>query len=214
MKNIKIKILLFTLFSFALVFSSTYGQSNSLKKDLSSIYDAKMVSIDGDVINLSKYEGKVLLIVNTASKCGFTNQYKGLEDLHNKYADKGLVILGFPSNQFLGQEPGTNKEIKEFCTANYGVSFQIFEKIDVNGKETPPLYRFLKEKAPFEGFENKEVGEQLINILSRFSPEFIEGNEIKWNFTKFIVSKDGKTIKRFETPTTPEELEKIIVSMF
>lgn len=194
--------------------SFVYGQSNTVDENIKSIYDAKMVSLDGETIDFSAYKGKIILIVNTASKCGFTNHYKGLEELNKRYSEKGLVILGFPCNQFLGQEPGKNEEIKEFCTKNYGVSFQMFEKIDVNGKEAAPLYKFLKEHAPFEGFKNNEIGEQLMSILAKYQPEFAKGNEIKWNFTKFIVSKDGKTIKRFETPTTPEELEEVIISMF
>ena len=120
-----------------------------------NVFDFKAVDIDGNLQDLGQYKGKVLLIVNTASKCGFTNQYNGLEELNQKYSEKGLVVLGFPCNQFLAQEPGENDEIREFCTANYGVSFQMFEKIDVNGANASPLYKFLKEKAPFEGFKDK-----------------------------------------------------------
>lgn len=212
MKNIKKGITLIALFSFISMFSFLNAQT-SKEKELRTIYDAQMTSIDGENINFSDYKGKLMLIVNTASKCGFTDNYKGLEELHRKYADKGLVVLGFPCNQFQGQEPGKNEEIKEFCTQNYGVSFQMFEKTDVNGKETPPLYTYLKAKAPFRGFKNQEVGNQLMGLLKKYQPEYAEGNEIKWNFTKFIVSQDGKTITRYETPTTIEELEKDIIKL-
>ena len=126
MKNIKKGITLIALFSFISMFSFLNAQT-SKEKELRTIYDAQMTSIDGENINFSDYKGKLMLIVNTASKCGFTDNYKGLEELHRKYADKGLVVLGFPCNQFQGQEPGKNEEIKEFCTQNYGVSFQMFE---------------------------------------------------------------------------------------
>lgn len=201
------------ILSALILFTSLTINKDKKKNKESELYSFKMKSLEGDEIDFSKYKGKVILIVNTASKCGFTSHYKGLEELNKKYADKGLVVLGFPCNQFLAQEPGTNEDIKAFCQANYGVSFQMFEKIDVNGENAAPLYNFLKMNAPFEGFKDKEMGERLSSILKKYSPEFLEGNEIKWNFTKFLVSKDGKTIKRFETPTTPKELEAEIESM-
>ena len=154
-----------------------------------SIYDFKAKTIDGKEISLEKYKGHVMLIVNVASECGYTPQYEGLEALHVKYAPKGLSILGFPCNQFLGQEPGTDQEIKNFCTTKFGVEFDMFSKIDVNGKNTHPLYKYLK----------KEAG----GIL---------GSEaIKWNFTKFLVDKNGKVIKRYAPSTTPQEIEKDII---
>ena len=180
---------------------------------MENIHGFKMKSINGQMVDLGDYQDKVILIVNTASKCGFTGQYEGLEALNKKYADKGLVVLGFPCNQFLGQEPGLDGEISEFCTMNYGVSFRMFSKIEVNGKNESPLYTYLKSKAPFEGFPNKEIGEKLTGILKENSPQFIEGNDIKWNFTKFLVSKDGKTIKRFESSVSPKEMEKEIEEM-
>ena len=150
-----------------------------------SIYDFKVKNIDAEEVSLSKYKGKVLLIVNVASKCGFTPQYEGLEKLYDKYKDKGFMILGFPSNQFSNQEPGSNKEIKEFCSLTYGVSFDMFEKIDVNGKNTTPLYKFLKKEAP--GFAGTK--------------------SIKWNFTKFLVDPNGKVIERYASLTKPESIE-------
>lgn len=180
---------------------------------MEKIHEFKMKAINGQMVDFADYENKVLLIVNTASKCGFTGQYEGLEELNKKYSSKGLVVLGFPCNQFLGQEPGVDGEISEFCTINYGVSFKMFSKIDVNGENAPELYKYLKANAPFEGFPHQEVGDKLSSILKENSPEFLEGNEIKWNFTKFLVSKDGNKIKRFESSVSPKELEKDIEEM-
>lgn len=180
---------------------------------MNGIYDFTMKSLSGKEINFADYKDKVILIVNTASKCGFTPQYEGLENLYKKYKDKGLVVFGFPCNQFLGQEPGNAKEIQETCLINYGVTFQMFAKIEVNGENQAPLFAYLKEKAPFEGYPIKEVGEQLDNIHKEQKTGFEKGNNIRWNFTKFLVSKDGKTIKRFESMVKPEELEKDIEKM-
>lgn len=180
---------------------------------MNGIYDFTMKSLSGKEINFAGYKDKVMLIANTASKCGFTPQYEGLENLYKKYKDKGLVVLGFPCNQFLGQEPGDAKEIQETCLINYGVTFQMFAKIDVNGENQAPLFAYLKEKAHFEGYPIKEVGEQLDNIHKEQKTGFEKGDNIRWNFTKFLVSKDGKTIKRFESMVKPEELEKDIEKM-
>ena len=151
---------------------------------MASIYDFEANRIDGKNVKLSAFKGKVLLIVNTASQCGFTPQFAGLEELHEKYADKGLVVLGFPSNQFGSQDPGTNEEIGAFCTTNYGVSFPMMEKIDVNGSGAAPLYRWLtKEK-----------------------PGLLGSTAIKWNFTKFLVGRDGKVQKRYAPLDTPASL--------
>lgn len=148
-----------------------------------SIYDLTMKDIDGKDVSLGAYKGKVLLIVNVASKCGFTPQYKGLESVYEKYKDKGFTILGFPCNQFGGQEPGTSSEIKEFCSSKYNVTFPMFEKIDVNGPSRHALYTLLAGKdSPFPG-------------------------DIKWNFNKFLIGKDGKILKRFDSKVTPESPE-------
>jgi glutathione peroxidase len=145
------------------------------------------ISLQGKEINTEKYKDKVVLVVNTASKCGFTPQYEGLEKLYKEYKDKGLVILGFPCNQFVNQEPGTEKEISEGCLINYGVSFPMFSKISVNGENAHPIYKYLKKELP--GFP---------------------GNNIKWNFTKFIIDKNGVPVKRFSSLTKPESLIPII----
>ena len=153
---------------------------------MKTIYDYNANSLQGKEVALDEFRGKVVVVVNTASKCGFTPQYAGLEQLYEKYKDQGLVVLGFPCNQFGNQEPGGAKEIQEGCLVNYGVSFRIFEKIDVNGENEHPLYTFLKEKQP--------------GIL---------GSKIKWNFTKFLIDKNGNPVKRFAPITKPEKMEKV-----
>ncbi len=148
-------------------------------------YDYKVKNISGEDVSMSEYKGKVVLIVNTASKCGFTKQYEGLEELYEKYKDQGFVILGFPCNQFGAQEPGGNEEIKNFCTSTFSVTFPMMSKIDVNGDDADPLYKFLK----------KEKG----GIL---------GDDIKWNFTKFLIDREGNVVDRFASQKTPKALEK------
>lgn len=147
-------------------------------------YSFKANSIQGKEISMELYRGKTILVVNTASKCGLTPQLEGLEALYQKYKDKGLVILGFPCNQFLNQEPGDEKSISEGCLINYGVSFPMFSKIDVNGKDAHPIYKYLK----------KELGGLFFN-------------SIKWNFTKFLIDNNGKPIKRFSPTFTPEKID-------
>jgi glutathione peroxidase len=152
---------------------------------MSNVYDFTANSLDGKPVSLRDYAGKVLLIVNTASKCGFTPQYEGLEAMYQKYRDRGLTVLGFPCNQFGAQEPGTAEEIGSFCEKNYGVSFPMFEKIDVNGEGAHPLYRWLKSSA--RGLLGSEA--------------------IKWNFTKFLVDRQGNVVERFAPTTKPEDLK-------
>ena len=158
----------------------------------SSIYDFSATSIEGNPVELSNYKDKVLLIVNTASQCGFTPQYQGLQSLYQKYSDRGLVVLGFPCNQFGQQEPGSTSEIQSFCETRFGVSFPLFEKIDVNGINAHPLFKYLTKAVP--------------GILGT------EG--IKWNFTKFLVDRKGNVVKRYPSMTQPEDLEKEIESLF
>lgn len=180
-----------------------------------SVYDYKVIGIDGEEISLEKYKGKVLIISNTASKCGFTPQYADLEKLYNKYNEKGLEILGFPCNQFAGQEPGNNKEVKNFCQLNYGVSFPLFEKIDVRGSSAHPLFKYLSEEIPFKGLNLKHPGGQILyNFLKEQFPEYLIGNSIKWNFTKFLIDREGNVVGRFEPTTEPldmvSEIEKLL----
>ena len=144
-----------------------------------TVYDHKLKDIDGKATSLAEHKGKVILIVNVASRCGFTRQYKGLEELHQKFKDKGLVICGFPCNQFGGQEPGSEKEIKEFCSSKFGVTFPMYSKIDVNGPKRHPLYEsIIGEKGPLKG-------------------------NVKWNFGKILIGKDGKPIDRYGSMTSP-----------
>ena len=149
-----------------------------------SFYDFKAKSLGGKEISMEEYKGKTVLVVNTASKCGFTPQFGGLEELYKKYNDKGLVILGFPCNQFANQEPGDEKSIAEGCLLNYGVTFPMFSKIDVNGTDAHPLYKYLKSALP--GFLSKRI---------------------KWNFTKFLIDTEGKPVKRFAPSTEPDKID-------
>lgn len=153
-------------------------------------YDFKAKKINGQEVQMDTYKGKVVLIVNTASKCGFTPQFKELEEMYEKYKEQGFEILGFPCNQFAAQDPGSGKEIQEFCSLNYGVSFTMFDKIEVNGANTHPLYNYLKEQAS-----------GLLN------------NEIKWNFTKFLVDSQGNVVKRYAPTTKPSKITKDVEAL-
>lgn len=180
-----------------------------------NIYDFKVKTIDGEEKSLEDYKGKVLIISNTASKCGFTPQYKDLQKLYENYNSKGLEILGFPSNQFAEQEPGSNTDVKAFCQINYGVGFDMFEKIDVKGKDAHPLFKYLTEKAPFKGFDlENPTGKFLNNFLKDNFPENLIGDSIKWNFTKFLIDREGNVVGRFESPVDPmdmaPEIEKLL----
>jgi len=153
-----------------------------------TFYDFTAQSIDGEIIKMEQFQGKVVLIVNTASKCGYTPQFAHLEELYQKYKERGLEILGFPCNQFLNQDPASDKEIHQFCTIDYGVTFSLFAKIEVNGKQAHPLYQFLKKTRP--GILNSEA--------------------IKWNFTKFLVDREGAVVERFGSGVIGAELEGAI----
>jgi glutathione peroxidase len=156
-----------------------------------SIYDFQVTALDGTQVPLSQYKDQVLLIVNTASECGFTPQYEGLENLYQKYKDRGFVVLGFPCNQFGKQEPGDSSEIANFCTTRFSVTFPMFEKVEVNGENAHPLFQFLKQRAP--------------GILGSKS--------IKWNFTKFLVNRNGEVVKRFAPKDKPEHLTQHIEAL-
>ena len=148
-----------------------------------SVYDFTLKDIDGNDLKLDKYKGSVVMLVNTASRCGYTPQYEGLQKIYDKYKDKGFVVLGFPANNFMGQEPGTEKEIKEFCTLKYKVSFPMFSKISVTGSDQHPLYGFLTNK--------------------KTNPEY--GGDISWNFNKFVIDRDGRIVGRFGSKDKPED---------
>ena len=162
-------------------------ESQKKEKQMAGIYDFKVKDIDGNDVNLADYKGKVLLIVNVASKCGFTPQYQGLQKLYSEYKDRGFEILAFPSNDFMGQEPGTNEQIKTFCQLNYQVSFPLFSKISVKGENIHPLYKFLTDKGA--------------------NPKF--GGPITWNFNKFLIDGKGNIVNRFDSKTEPQSPEII-----
>lgn len=171
------------------------------------LYDFTVKTSQGKEKPLADYKGKVLLIVNTASKCGFTPQFKELQDLYMKYKGRGLEILGFPCNQFAEQDPEGNSAIEQFCRFNYGVTFQIFEKGDVRGETAQPLFRFLTEEKGFEGFDMAHpIASRLLEVLQKNFPEILEGDGIKWNFTKFLVDREGNVVKRFEPTTAPSAI--------
>ena len=182
------------------------------QEKMAMIYDYKVLNNKGTEVDMAQYSGNVLLIVNTASKCGFTPQYDGLEALYKKYKDQGLVILGFPCDQFANQEPGSDAEIAEFCRLNHGVTFPLMKKIDVNGKEAHPIYEYLKSVAPNEEYKGLKAKASAA-LFKTISKSVEKDSDIKWNFTKFLVSKDGAVIKRFPPTTTPEEMEADIESM-
>tara|TARA_B100001013_G_C24591397_1_gene434959 strand:- start:818 stop:1318 length:501 start_codon:yes stop_codon:yes gene_type:complete len=158
---------------------------------IKNIFNFSCIDINGEEVNLSKYSGKVLLLVNTASKCGFTPQYKGLQELYMKYSNQGFEILGFPCNQFGGQEPGTDKKIIEFCNINYEITFPLFSKIEVKGPSAHPLFKFLTSK----------------------KPGLLGTRAIKWNFTKFLTNRIGEPVKRFSSKTTPQEISSEILDL-
>ncbi len=173
-----------------LVLSLIFSVLNA-KETQMNIYDFNVKTIDGQEISMSKYKGKVLLIVNVASRCGFTGQYEGLEKLFEKYKNEDFMVLGFPSNQFANQEPESNEKIKEFCSLTYDVKFDMFSKVDVNGENEAPIYKFLKS-----------------------NQKGILGSEnIKWNFTKFLFDKNGNIVDRFAPTTSPEAIEKDIIKL-
>jgi len=186
--NFKRMMIVVVLSIVVVSFSCTSETKESDKMMSENIYGFNVTDIDGNEVSLNEYKGKVVLIVNVASKCGYTKQYTGLQAIYEKYKDQGFVVLGFPCNQFGGQEPGTEKEIKEFCEANFNVTFPMFSKIDVNGDNTHPLYKYLKSNA------KGTLGTQ----------------DIKWNFAKFLVNKNGVVQDRIGTQTTPESMTEQI----
>ena len=179
---------------------------------MAKIYDFKAQSNKGAEVDFAQYEGKVLMVVNTASKCGFTPQYDGLEALYKKYKDQGLVIVGFPCDQFAHQEPGSNEEIAEFCRLNHGVTFPIMAKIDVNGENAHPIYKYLKSAAP-EETKNGFMAKVSSSIFKLISKSVENKSDIKWNFSKFLINRDGSVIKRYMPTVTPAQMEADIQSM-
>jgi glutathione peroxidase len=180
-----------------------------------SIYQFEAEKTNGEKISLAEFKGKVLLIVNTASKCRFNYQFEELQKLYEKYQKQGFEILGFPCNQFDQQEPGTSTEAASFCKLKYGVKFPMFSKIDVNGRDAHPLFKYLKQEAPFRGFDESNMAEKLIKIkLVDEYPEWLVGDDIKWNFTKYLIDQNGQVVNRYEPWEEPVDFEQDIQKLF
>ena len=179
-----------------------------------NIYDFTATNTEGVEISLKDYAGKVILIINSATECGFTPQYDVLQDLFEKYSDEGFVVLDFPCNQFANQAPGSDEEIVSFCDSTYGITFPIFSKIEVNGSNESPLYTYLKSQKGFAGFDPEHpLTPMLESSLERTDPDYKENSDIKWNFTKFLIDRQGKVVERFEPTTDMLLVEDRIVSL-
>ena len=175
------------------------------------IYKITVKDGEGQEVKMKQYKGKVLLIVNTATRCGFTPQYTELENIFEKFHGQGLEILDFPCNQFGQQAPGTNAEIHNFCTANFNIQFEQFDKIDVNGPEASPLFTFLKSQQGFSGFDtNDRRGKAMHEMMLKRDKDYAQKSDIKWNFTKFLVDRKGRVVKRFEPTDKMEDVEQWI----
>lgn len=177
-----------------------------------SIYDFSVKTRKGEDISLSNYKGKVLLIVNTATGCGFTPQYKELQELYTEFKDQGFEILDFPCNQFANQAPGNNEEIHTFCTGRFGITFPQFAKIDVNGDNAIPLFKWLTENTTFKGFGKSPMGFVLSGMVKKSDKDYKNNGNIKWNFTKFLINRDGNIVERFE-PTDMKNLKSKIMKL-
>lgn len=174
-----------------------------------SIYDIKVLKRNGEEVSMEEFKGKVLLIVNTATGCGFTPQYKGLEELYGKYHEQGLEILDFPCNQFANQAPGTDDEIHEFCTLKYKTSFDQFKKVDVNGENESELFKYIKAQMPEEKVEGFK-GKMAMKAIEKISSTAKNAGDVKWNFTKFLVNRDGEVVGRYAPTTEPSKIENDI----
>ncbi|MFO7263900.1 MAG: glutathione peroxidase [Bacillaceae bacterium G1] len=179
-----------------------------------SIYSFTAETVDGKNVSLDTYKGKVLMIVNIASACRFTPQLEDLQKLYEKYHPHGFEMLGFPCNQFDNQAPGSNEEVASFCRMNYGVQFPVFAKVEVNGDNAHPLFQYLKNEAPFRGFdESNPVAQLMKKIIMDKYPEYYMGNQIKWNFTKFLVDRQGHVVRRYEPYEEPLDFEQDIAQL-
>jgi glutathione peroxidase len=184
----------------------------SKKQDNKSLYDFEVVVQDGSIVKLDKFKGKVVLVVNTASKCGFTPQYAALEALYAKYRENGFEIIDIPCNQFGGQSPESDAETTTFCQLNYGTTFPQMKKVEVNGPNELPLYSWLKSKFGFGGFDkNHKIGAILDSKLSEADPDYAKSADIKWNFTKFLIDREGNVVARFEPTADMESIEESIM---
>jgi len=179
----------------------------------SMIYDYEVTKANGEKLSLSEYKGKVMLIVNTATGCGFTPQYEPIEKLYKDYHEKGLEILDIPCNQFGGQAPGSDEEIHEFCTLHYNTTFPQMKKSDVNGENEIPLYTYLKEQKGFAGFDEHKLKGLLEDMFSKADPDWAKKSDIKWNFTKFVIDRQGNVVARFEPTADMAKVEECIKSL-
>ena len=177
------------------------------------IYDYKVIKRSGEELNLSDYKGKVIMVVNTATGCGFTPQYASIEEMYKKYHDKGLEILDIPCNQFGGQAPGSDAEIHEFCTLHYNTTFEQMKKADVNGANELPLYTYLKQQKGFEGFPDGQHKELMEQMMAKMDPDWNKKPDIKWNFTKFIIDRKGNVVARFEPMADMNDVENCVKSL-
>lgn len=178
-----------------------------------SVYDYSLINKAGQEQSLQDFQGKVLVIVNTASKCGFTPQYDGLEALYKEYKDQGLEIIAVPSNQFGEQEPGSNEEVQSFCKLNFGVTFPVMAKAEVRGDNAIDLFKYLTAEQGFKGFPESSMTELMTGHLSAISPDYLKDDQVKWNFTKFVVDRQGKVVARFEPVVEPEAMKECIESL-
>ena len=176
-------------------------------------YDQKVMSAKGEEISMKDYEGKVVMIVNTATGCGFTPHYKDIEDMYEKYHDRGFEVIDVPCNQFAGQTPGTDDEIHEFCTLKYNTQFPQMKKSDVNGENAIPLFKYLKEQKGFEGFGRGPAALAMGVMLSKLDKDYKNNPEIKWNFTKFIVDRSGNVVARFEPTAKMSKVDEFVESL-
>lgn len=178
-----------------------------------SIYDYSVTTPQGEEVSLGQFKGKVMLIVNTATGCGFTPQYKDLEEIYEAFHDKGLEIIDIPCNQFAGQTPGTDEEIHQFCTLKYNTQFPQMKKSDVNGENALPLYKYLKSQQGFHGFGKGPTALMMSTMLKKIDKDYQNNPDIKWNFTKFIVDRTGNVTARFEPTQSMEDVEKYVASL-
>ncbi len=178
-----------------------------------NIYDISVKNAKGEDVSLANYKGKVMIVVNTATGCGFTPQYKPLEEMYEKYHDKGLEIIDVPCNQFMGQAPGTDEEIHEFCTLKYNTQFEQMKKSDVNGENEIELFKFLKSQKGFEGFGKGPKAVMMSAMCKAKDKDYKNNPDIKWNFTKFVVDREGKVVARFEPTSDMKELEKLVAEL-
>lgn len=178
-----------------------------------NIYDYKIEMTNGEMLNLADYKGKVMIVVNTATGCGFTPHYEPLEAMYEKFHDAGLEIIDIPCNQFAGQTPGTDEEIHEFCTLNYNTQFLQMKKADVNGANAIPLFTYLKAQKGFEGFGKGVKAIAMSAMLKKIDKDYKNSPDIKWNFTKFVIDRDGNVVARFEPTTDMKELEKCVEAL-